>query len=55
MYENWKKEPSSVHSSWGAYFTNVDAGAENAYEPPPTLGKTKKHGGSGAALDESSL
>jgi 2-oxoglutarate dehydrogenase E1 component len=26
MYEQWKEDPQSVHSSWRAYFANVDAG-----------------------------
>lgn len=26
MYECWKNDPSSVHASWNAYFTNIAAG-----------------------------
>ena len=27
MYRAWKKDPSSVHASWNAFFRNVDSGA----------------------------
>jgi len=37
MYQNWKKDPKSVHSSWNAYFTNLEKGvqANSAYVEPP--------------------
>ena len=47
MYEMWKEDPNSVHSSWRAYFEGVDAGAEEAFQAPPTIGKNTG-GGAGA-------
>jgi len=38
MYEQWRKDPSSVHSSFQAYFKNVDNGVQNPYTAPPNLG-----------------
>uniref|UniRef100_A0A7S4UG30 2-oxoglutarate dehydrogenase, mitochondrial n=1 Tax=Paramoeba aestuarina TaxID=180227 RepID=A0A7S4UG30_9EUKA len=40
MYDAWKKDPSSVHASWAAYFSAVDAGvpAEAAHSIPYNLG-----------------
>eukprot|EP00163_Fabomonas_tropica_P006927 TRINITY_DN1651_c0_g2_i1.p3 TRINITY_DN1651_c0_g2~~TRINITY_DN1651_c0_g2_i1.p3 ORF type:complete len:106 (+),score=19.83 TRINITY_DN1651_c0_g2_i1:134-451(+) len=40
MHELWKKDPSSVHGSWNAYFSNLQSGQSpaTAYQPPPTLG-----------------
>ena len=26
MYDHWKRDPSSVHSSWDSFFRNVDSG-----------------------------
>jgi hypothetical protein len=39
MFASWKHDPSSVHSSWNAYFSQVDAGvdAAAAFTAPPTL------------------
>ena len=39
MYESWRRDPSSVHASWSAYFKNVDAGARpgEAFQSPPAL------------------
>ncbi|AOA62167.1 Mitochondrial alpha-ketoglutarate dehydrogenase complex component [Komagataella phaffii CBS 7435] len=39
MYEQWSKDPSSVHSSWNAYFKNLDQGVppSRAFQAPPTL------------------
>jgi 2-oxoglutarate dehydrogenase E1 component len=39
QYLAWKKDPSSVHSSWASFFKNVDAGkgVGSAFTPPPTL------------------
>lgn len=38
MYERWRKDPSSVHASFQAYFENVEKGVSNPYQAPPTLG-----------------
>ena len=38
MYENWKANPNTVHSSWNAYFNNINKGISPAYVEPPTLG-----------------
>jgi 2-oxoglutarate dehydrogenase E1 component len=38
MYENWREDPTSVHSSWSAYFNNINKGISPAYVEPPTLG-----------------
>ncbi|KAF8371141.1 ogdh-1 [Pristionchus pacificus] len=37
MYESWQRDPSSVHSSWNAYFKNVEAGCGpgQAFQAPP--------------------
>jgi 2-oxoglutarate dehydrogenase E1 component len=39
QYRAWKKNPESVHTSWAAYFKNVEtgAGAGQAFMAPPTL------------------
>ena len=38
MYSLWKKDPSSVHNSWKAYFENMENGlGENSFVSPPTL------------------
>ncbi|KAI6222065.1 Dehydrogenase and Transketolase domain containing protein [Aphelenchoides besseyi] len=39
MYESWRRDPSSVHASWAAYFNNVESGARpgQAFQDPPTL------------------
>jgi hypothetical protein len=41
MYAEWKKDPSSVHVSWNAYFTNIESGMEPslAFQTPPTIDK----------------
>ena len=40
MYENWRNDRKSVHSSWDAYFTNVENGVSNeqAFQLPPNQG-----------------
>jgi len=50
MYAQWKEDPSSVHASWHAYFTNIEGGAEStaAFDVPPTIGQSGKD----AALEE---
>lgn len=50
MYAQWQQDPSSVHASWHAYFTNMEGGAEGdaAFDLPPTHGQTGKD----AALEE---
>ncbi|KAG1652721.1 2-oxoglutarate dehydrogenase, mitochondrial [Nymphon striatum] len=37
MYNNWLRDPASVHSSWDAFFRNAKSGAApgNAYQSPP--------------------
>lgn len=42
MQEQWEQDPSSVHASWNAYFSGVEAGVEEPYQNPPTLGKNDK-------------
>ncbi|KAJ9661135.1 2-oxoglutarate dehydrogenase E1 component [Neophaeococcomyces mojaviensis] len=40
MYMAWKDDPSSVHVSWQAYFTNMEDGSmpvSRAFQPPPGL------------------
>jgi 2-oxoglutarate dehydrogenase E1 component len=39
MYRSWKHDPSSVHASWAAYFSGLDAGlpSSEAFQPPPNL------------------
>lgn len=32
MYESWRRDPSSVHASWAAYFSNVEAGGESCLD-----------------------
>ena len=39
MFSQWKKDPESVHPSFNAYFTNVEAGQDSAYQAPPTIGQ----------------
>lgn len=46
LYEQWQEDPTSVHSSWQAYFSNVDGGAAEPFQAPPTLGQTKAAEGS---------
>ena len=38
MYEAWRRDPNSVHTSWRNYFNNVEGGAADPYTAPPTLG-----------------
>lgn len=49
MYARWKKDPTSVHSSFQAYFENLENGVDTPYAAPPTLGQ--KQGGSVASAD----
>ncbi|TKR81794.1 hypothetical protein L596_015612 [Steinernema carpocapsae] len=39
MYDSWRSDPSSVHTSWDAYFRNVEAGVApgQAFQAPPTI------------------
>ncbi|KKA29560.1 hypothetical protein TD95_001683 [Thielaviopsis punctulata] len=40
MYIQWKKDASSVHASWQAYFNNMENGSmpmSQAFQAPPTL------------------
>ena len=38
MYEQWRKDPNSVHASWRIYFQNLEGGAATPFELPPTVG-----------------
>lgn len=46
MYDAWKKDPSSVHVSWNAYFKNLDGNVPpaQAFSAPPTLVPTPAGG-----------
>lgn len=37
LFDQWKANPASVHASWQAYFTGLEAGTETAYQAPPSL------------------
>ncbi len=40
MYYAWKQDPSSVHTSWNAYFHNMESGKispAQAFIPPPSI------------------
>jgi len=54
MHEQWEQDPSSVHASWNAYFTGMEAGVEEPFEAPPTLGKNDKLDDIMSMLDGSS-
>ncbi|CAE6533611.1 unnamed protein product [Rhizoctonia solani] len=61
MYKHWKRDPSSVHVSWQAYFSGLDKGlsSPNAFQPPPDYtgvptaadGAPTLHVGGGALTD----
>lgn len=38
MYDAWKKDPTSVHVSWAAYFQNLDRNVEPAFCSAPAPG-----------------
>jgi 2-oxoglutarate dehydrogenase E1 component len=38
MYEAYRKDPDSVHTSWKAFFSGLDKGVDNLYVAPPSLG-----------------
>jgi 2-oxoglutarate dehydrogenase E1 component len=42
MFENWSRDPTSVHKSWDVFFSQVSRGSPPgvAYQPPPTIGST---------------
>jgi 2-oxoglutarate dehydrogenase complex dehydrogenase (E1) component-like enzyme len=40
MYEEWRRDPESVHASWRSYFHNIENGADVPYQAAPTLGQT---------------
>ena len=42
MYDQWKENPNSVHSSWKAYFSNIDQEVAEPYQAPPSIGKTQE-------------
>ena len=35
MYDRWKADPTSIHVSWQAYFSNFEVGTRDAYQAPP--------------------
>ncbi|KAL8453695.1 hypothetical protein Emag_001740 [Eimeria magna] len=39
MFVAWRRDPTSVHASWAAYFTNIENGLSPAlaFSPPPLL------------------
>ena len=39
LYDQWKEDPQSVHSSWQAYFENIDNDVAMPYASPPSLGR----------------
>lgn len=39
MYDQWKKDPQSVHASWRIYFENLEGGVSTPFELPPTIGQ----------------
>jgi len=51
LFEQWLEDPNSVHSSWRAYFSNIDSGKEVPYTPPPQLGKIASSSGSIGNID----
>ena len=60
MYRHWKQDPTSVHSSWDAYFSGMDKGLPSSKAftlpppllPPPADGAPALHAGGGAQLDD---
>jgi 2-oxoglutarate dehydrogenase E1 component len=40
MHEQWEQDPSSVHASWHAYFSGIDAEGNSSFELPPGMGKS---------------
>ncbi|KAF2163225.1 hypothetical protein M409DRAFT_26270 [Zasmidium cellare ATCC 36951] len=61
MYAEWKRDPTSVHVSWQAYFKNMESGdmpVSRAFTPPPTIvpnpvgGVTAPSFATGAAMGE---
>jgi 2-oxoglutarate dehydrogenase complex dehydrogenase (E1) component-like enzyme len=38
MYEEWRRDPESVHASWRSYFNNIENGVDVPYQAAPTLG-----------------
>ena len=38
MYDQWRKDPQSVHASWRIDFQNLEGGASTPFELPPTTG-----------------
>lgn len=39
MYEQWRKDPASVHASWRIYFQNLEGDVAIPFELPPTVGQ----------------
>jgi len=44
MYDLWREDPNAVHSSWRAYFNNIEAGEAEPYQAPPSLGQDSSSG-----------
>ncbi|KAL8453711.1 hypothetical protein Emed_000742 [Eimeria media] len=52
MFVAWRRDPSSVHASWAAYFTNIENGLSPALAfstPPPLYSSTGAHQPAAAA------
>ena len=50
MYQQWRQDPASVHSSWNAYFKNIEkdgVSPSKAFQAPPTLVPTVSGGTAG--------
>lgn len=43
MFEEWKRNPNSVHASWDIYFSNIEQGKDSleAFQSPPIIDKGK--------------
>jgi 2-oxoglutarate dehydrogenase E1 component len=37
MYDMFKSNPDSVHTSWRAYFSNVESGSKEPFMPAPPV------------------
>jgi len=44
MYEQWRKDPKSVSTSWQVYFANIDNNVATPFMAPPTLGQDQGSG-----------
>ncbi|KAI5958364.1 KGD1 [Candida theae] len=58
MYQQWRQDPASVHSSWNAYFTNIEkdgVSPSKAFQAPPTLVPTVSGGTAGFYPQQSNV